>query len=363
VADPTQGARPGIRVVAVGDLQLGDSPTAVGFGFRSRHPDERTMHAWADYVGGILGEADLAFGNLEGVISEAGLQPGVWRSVQLRGRPFYPRHLRDAGFHVVNVANNHSFQHGIAAFEDTVRLVQEAGLGVVGMRGEAPWSSVPWVSSIRGRTVGVLGYCLRPRQYSPERPPYAEGTPVAIAEDVSRLRRAVDSVIVSLHWGEEFVATPSEHEVAIATEIVSSGADLILGHHPHVLRDVQRIGGAIVAYSLGNFSGDMVWHEPLRTGGVLRCLLADGVREANVQPVRIHRDHLPRPVGEPRPPSERIATLDEMTYARAIERTIRAQRTAAYAYTLRNLFRFPPRMLLQLGARTVRNKLDAWGRR
>lgn len=355
---------PVTQLVAVGDLQLGDSPTMVGFGFRSTYPNEARMREWATHVKRQLGDADVVFGNLEGVISEAGLSPNEWKSLQLRGRPFYAEYLRKAGLTILNVANNHTFQHGEPAFRDTVRLLEEADIAVVGVRGDRPWHCRPVVLETRAGKVGFLAYCFRPRQYSSGRPPYAEGDPDRVCEDVNRLRSEVPAVAVSLHWGEEFVMTPSEAEVAAASDIIDAGATLIIGHHPHVLRALQQLGSGAVAYSLGNFSGDMIWHEPFRSGGILRCSLGEnGLVDPRLETVRVEESYLPHLTGTSIGPTESIVSLSEEQYQRDIERTVREQRRDAYRYALRNLRRFPPRILLRLLHTTVRNKIVALVRR
>jgi hypothetical protein len=74
---------------------------------------------------------------------------------------------------------------------------------------------------------------------------------------------------VSIHWGEEFVSIPSDREIEWAKAMIEAGADLIIGHHPHVLREIARHGRGLVAYSLGNFVGDMTWNPLNRQSGCL----------------------------------------------------------------------------------------------
>lgn len=348
---------PGVRLIAVGDLQLGDSPTAVGFGFRSRYPDEWLMRHWVQHVGDVLATGDIVFGNLECVISDRGLRSGDWKSYQMRGLPAYAQALRSSGFTILNVANNHAMQHGSGAFKETTELLSTTGIAIVGLRGEDPWVSSPTVLSVCGRRIGFLGYSLRPRQYSQDPPLYAEGDVDSVCADVERLKPGVDRVVVSLHWGEEFVPTPSEAEADVAEAVVEAGAALILGHHPHVLRGLHRIGGALVAYSLGNFSGDMIWYAPLRLGGILRCQLEDGGAQGAIGVVRVGDDYLPSLTGEVRDAVDSIPCLSADRYADAVIATVRAQRRAAYLYTLRNVHRFHVRALIHLVIVTIRNKV------
>ncbi len=349
-------------LVAVGDLQLGDSSTCVGFGFASRwaaHGMGPVLAASAEALGG----GDILFGNLECTLSSAGLEAGSWHSVQMRGIPGFATQLYQAGFRVLNVANNHAVQHGAESFRETVACLRAAGIAPCGVRGRDGWCTEPVViTTTAGVRVGILGYCHRPRQYGDETPPYAEGSRAEMLADLARLHPTVDHVVISLHWGEEFVALPSRPEVALAHGLIEAGAALIVGHHPHVLRPIVRYRNGVIAYSLGNFVADMVWHEPLRRGAVLRAKVGrTGAQTAESIRTRISDEFTPSALGAADPVEGEApgAGLDEADYRAAIEATISAQRRAVYGYSLRNLHRFPAAMLAQLAAVTVRNKVAA----
>ncbi len=353
----------GFSLTAVGDLQVGDSSTCIGFGFNSRYAATGLEPVFQD-TRALFEGADIVFGNLESTLSTHGLQADSWHSAQMRGVPVYARQLRQAGFTVLNVANNHAVQHGAASFQDTLGILRAAGIAPCGVRGTDGWSSEPVIIPVSTAVkVGILAYCHRPRQYGESTPPYAEGSLAEMLRDVARLRSMVDYVVVSLHWGEEFVPEPSRAEVTQAMALVDAGVALILGHHPHVLRPVERYLNGLIAYSLGNFAADMIWHEPLRRGGVLRCRVGEtGVEWAELTRTRIDEGFCPRRESPPHviEASDRDGDgLSEAAYAAAIARTIRDQRMAAYSYSLRHLHRFPPRMLFQLARVTLRNKIGA----
>ncbi|HEX2189571.1 MAG TPA: CapA family protein [Longimicrobiaceae bacterium] len=345
-----------MTVAAVGDLMLGDSAICVGYGLRSRYSGEGADTLF-DGVKHLLAGADMVFGNLETVLSHAGLDPLSLSSAQMRGDPSFAGVLRRAGFDVLSVANNHADQHGADAFAETVALLRAEGIACCGLRGTGAWCSEP-VLLDRGARVGVLAYSLRPRQYGSATPPYAEGSSFEILADVRRLRATVDHVVVSLHWGEEFVARPSADEVTLGRALVDTGAALVIGHHPHVVRPVERHRAGVVAYSLGNFAADMVWQPRLREGAVLRCrLTAGGVEGVEVVGTRIGPDFRPVPSGERQEVEAALgAGMPAPEYRRAVARTVRAQQLASYAYALANAWRYPRPILAQLVTRTIRNK-------
>lgn len=351
-----------LTLVAVGDLQLGDSPTTVGYGFYSRYRGTSLEPLFADTRSSLSG-ADILFGNLETTLIPPPPGDNSRGGLQLRGEPGFAAALAKVGFSVLNVANNHAVQHGVETFNATVSAVRSAGIACCGVRGTGPWASEPALLSVNDTTVGVLGYCLRPRQYGPAVPPYAEGDLTSICADIARLRAQGAVVIVSMHWGEEFVPRPSTEEIAMGHAIIDAGAAAILGHHPHVTRPVELYKNTLIAHSLGNFMGDMVWHAPFRRGMVLRFTLDDrGVRDASTLDTYMSDDYTPTPAPGvvPAPvPAGPITGLEQADYDRAVVDTIRRGRIASYRSAILNLPRTPIRILTQLVTQTIRNKLAA----
>ncbi|HEX3867598.1 MAG TPA: CapA family protein [Gemmatimonadaceae bacterium] len=353
-------------LVAVGDLQLGDSPTTVGYGFYSRYGGVG-IDALFDQTQSAFQGADILFANLETTLAAPRKGEARRGVLQMRGESHFAADLEKVGFSVLNVANNHAVQHGNETFAMTVAAVREQGIACCGVRGQGEWTSEPVMLNVRGTTVGILGYCRRPRQYGDAVPPYAEGSDDAIRADVVRLRATGATVIVSLHWGEEFVTVPSRDEVATGRMIIDAGASLIIGHHPHVTRPVERHGSGIIAYSLGNFMGDMTWYRPFRHGLILRCSLQrNEAVAASVTSTRLGDDYRPRLLpGSDREPlaDGQLEGMGAESYARAIADTWRRQRLAAYLYAVRRLPRTPWPILSQLVRDTISNKLSAIGAR
>lgn len=358
---------------AVGDIAFGDHPLCAGFGTHSQ-ARRRAPGFMFDHVRAELARADLRFGNLECTLSEHGLQPSAYHSMQMRGQPSYVDGLVGAGFHVLNVANNHSQQHGPTPFEETVSLLDRAGIGVLGLRGDTG-TSRPVHRTVRGIAVSFVGYSLRPRQYFTEVPRYAEGHDADILADVKAARAGCDVLVVSLHWGDEFIQRPSPDEVRLARSIVEAGADVVIGHHPHVLRGVERHGRGWIVYSLGNFVCDMLWDERLRETAICECRLSrQGVEDVRLIPARIN--DLSQPVlleGEHKAKLDaHIAALSaaipppglaeaQRAYESDAETALSTQRARSHRYFLKNAYRFPPRILAGQVATFVRNRLAERG--
>ncbi len=155
---------------------------------------------------------------------------------------------------------------------------------------------------------------------------------------------------------------PSDGEVQLAHAIVEAGGTVVLGHHPHVARPVERYRDAVIAYSLGNFAADMVWYPPLRQGLALACdVTPQGVSSLRVIRTRIEASYLPAaaPVDlvEVAGPGT-LHGLRRTDYITSARSTVAAERRALYLYTLRNAWRFRPAVLAQLVGTTLRGKLQ-----
>lgn len=359
---------------AVGDIALGDHPLCVGRGAHSAFRTRPTDFPFA-HVAPFLNEADIAFGNLECTLSHHGLRPRNYRSAQMRGQPSYVAALKGAAFSVLNVANNHSMQHGPEAFLETVELVRGAGIGVCGLAESSVRIVVPEVVVPNGLRIAFLGWSLRPAQYRGHPPLYAEGYPDDMIRSVRNARAENEIVVISLHWGDEFIARPSPSEVGLAHDLIDAGADLVIGHHPHVLRGCERYGRGWIIYSLGNFLGDMTWNDRLRESAIAVCRLTpEGVSDLELRPVRIADDYRPRLLDGPeaRLVRERLAALSteleghptghvsaetHAEYRMAADRARAEERRRSRLHFLKRASQMPPGMLFQAVATFVTSRL------
>lgn len=358
-------SEPSIRFSAVGDITLGDHPMCVGFGAYSRFRNEAPAFPF-QHVSGILAESELNFGNLECAFSEHGFRRSDYHSVNMRGEPRLVTGLIDAGFHVLNIANNHSMQYGNQAIMDTAALLDRNGLAHCGLNEGNHLVGRPTVVERNGLRVAFLGYSLRPRQYFEHEPLYAEGTREGMLDDVRKARAQADIVVVSVHWGDEFIQKPSPEEIDLAHAVIDAGAQLIVGHHPHVLRGIERYGNGCIVYSLGNFVCDMVWDETLRATAIFQCTLTrDGIRDIAVVPARINDRFQPVPLtGAARDaalaameslPTE--ARSDMRQYALEADTVHRAIRMKSHMFFLTRIWKYPKRILVQQLGTFFRNRV------
>jgi gamma-polyglutamate biosynthesis protein CapA len=283
------------RLVAVGDVMLGDHPLCIGFGVGSSKAANEAEYFF-DKVKHILREGDICFGNLECVLSDVGIEKRSISSVEMRGLPMFAGSMRDAGFSVMSIANNHTMQHGYEAFDDTKRALTKVGIKLIGLKGEEG-HCLPEKIDAGGLIVSFLGYSLRPEKYV-KPTSYADGPRDVILEDIRREKTLCDVVVVSIHWGDEFVTTPSAEQIDMGHACIEAGASVVLGHHPHLLQGIEEYGKGLIAYSLGNFVFDF-WQKRLRETIVLKCDLSkEGVDSFDVVPVWIDGNYRPVPMDD-----------------------------------------------------------------
>jgi poly-gamma-glutamate capsule biosynthesis protein CapA/YwtB (metallophosphatase superfamily) len=306
-ARPRPPARPApapIVLLAAGDLMLDRGVAAQ----QARHGADHPLRE----VRGLLGQADLALANLEGPITAT--QPCVHKEHSFRFAPSSAELLRRSGLRLLSLANNHVLDCGRPGLVDTLRALEAAGLQGFGAGLDTARALAPLRVEVRGVRLALVGFT----RFLPEAlvlrdeaPGIAFATPAAIRSSVAAARAGADVVVVSFHWGHERSTRPDEHQHELARIALEAGADLVLGHHPHVLQGLQLFppaapgrGPRLVAYSLGNFVFDQRY-EAGQQSLLLRCELdRRGMRGARLLPLRLEAGQPRLAVG-----ADRAATL------------------------------------------------------
>ena len=215
----------------------------------------------------IFRRADLAFANLECPLSTRGDQINMFRA-----NPAVAEVLTFAGFDLVSLANNHIFDYGLVAFLDTIECLQERGIIPLGVGENIYEARTPRIVRVNGARVAFLAYTQIGPGFTYTRVPQhwaatidlpgvAEARADYIRMDVAQAKAEADLVIVSFHWGNEYVHYPTDYQKAWGRTALAAGADLVIGHHPHVLQGIEFGDDAIIAYSLGNFVFDQVTYS------------------------------------------------------------------------------------------------------
>jgi poly-gamma-glutamate capsule biosynthesis protein CapA/YwtB (metallophosphatase superfamily) len=254
-AAPSPAGTAAVTIMAVGDIMLG-----------SPFPDDTRMppNDGADLlknVSPILSKADIAFGNLEGPIIDEGIStkcpPLSTRCFAFRVPTRYGKYLKAAGFDVMSLANNHAGDFGDAGRASTRRVLDNLGIKHAGSdRGQFSTTYL----DVRGLNVAFVGFA-----HNNVNPNVNDLQGARLL--VQQAARKADIVVVSFHGGAEgsdsqhvpnrteiFVGESRGNLPAFARTVIDAGADLVLGHGPHVLRGVEIYKDRLIAYSLGNFA-------------------------------------------------------------------------------------------------------------
>jgi poly-gamma-glutamate synthesis protein (capsule biosynthesis protein) len=239
-------------------------------------------------VVGELTSADITIANLESPIARGGRE-FTTKKFRFRAEPEVAAALRKSGINLVTLANNHSMDFGAKALSETLQNLDQAGIAWVGAGENLDDARKMALYTIKGIKIAFLGYSLtQPTEFfaGSTRPGTAPGFEKIFVEDISRARQQADYVIVSIHWGTEGKKEVQPYQRVIGHKAIDAGADVIIGHHPHVLRGVERYKKGLIFYSLGNF----VFASKSKTADasvIVRLRLNDTKREAELLPMDI----------------------------------------------------------------------------
>ena len=198
--------------------------------------------------------ADIEFANLETPITERGAKtPKTWN---FRAKPRDLKVVRAAGINVVNIANNHVWDYGLEGFLDTLKYLEKDGWTYVGGGRDRAEAEEVRLFEFEGLTVGIVGLTSTHPEAGwagKNKPGVAYSDFDRMGEIVSRARARCDVLVVSFHGGTELADDANDIQKAVAHAAIDAGADLFLGHHPHVLQPIELYKGKPILYSLGNF--------------------------------------------------------------------------------------------------------------
>jgi len=257
------------ELVFVGDIMLSRN-----IGKTMKEKDDWTYYF--KNVRDVLASADLAFANLESVISSQGTLMGSIYS--FRADPRAVEGLSYAGFDVVSLANNHVWDYGGIALSDTFDVLKSVDIGYVGAGNSYAEAHTAVVKDVKGMKIAFLGYTnLIPHGVTgvDSRPAVAFIEMDTISRDILKAKESADIVVVSYHWGDEYQTTHNAFQERIAHATIDAGALMVIGHHPHVVQEVESYKDGLIAYSLGNFVFDQNFSTDTREGMLLKVTLMD----------------------------------------------------------------------------------------
>ena len=226
-----------ITVSMVGDCTLG---TDVNFdqstSFDAFYQMKNDPGYFFQNVKDIFTADDLTVANMEGTLTTS--NDRQQKTFAFKGNPSYTEILTQGGVEATNLANNHSHDYGDQSYEDTIQYLEADGITTFGYDRTA-------VMDVKGIKVGLIGiYELKD----------GLGRQQQVIDTIREVKdEGAQVIIASFHWGEEKAEYPNDVQVELAHAAIDAGADLVLGHHPHVLQGIEEYKGKNIVYSLGNF--------------------------------------------------------------------------------------------------------------
>lgn len=261
-----------IRLAFVGDLLLGASVETTMRKQGLEYPFSGALE--------YLTSPDLTAGNLENPITTRGI-PAENKQYVFKGSPDLLPPLKEAGFDIVSLANNHTLDQGTEGLLDTIAHLKEAGIANVGGGNDDTEAFTPVVLEKNGIKVAYLSVS----RVVPEGSWKADKNHPGVAEAydstravaaIAKAKQEADLVVIMVHWGVERADQPVEHQTTLSRQFIDAGADLVIGSHPHVMQGFEQYKGKWIAYSLGNFIFNVTATPRTKETGVLDAVCTKG---------------------------------------------------------------------------------------
>ena len=262
-----------------GDVMLG---RGVAGALAERPPAD----VWSPELRAVFGEADLAVVNLECCISEGG-EPWdpIRKAFHFRAPPRAIEALTAIGVRAVWLANNHALDFGHRSLVDTLDHLAGAGIEVVGAGHDIAEARAGRIVEAGGARIGLVAFADHPADFAATSSTpgiawtdIADGAPLWVTEEVSRLSRTCDVVLGGPHWGPNMIVSPPPRHRTVAADLVEAGLGALGGHSAHLVHGVELLYGAPICYDLGDLLDDYAVDPRLRNDLGMVALLHPGQR-------------------------------------------------------------------------------------
>ncbi len=194
-----------------------------------------------DNVRGVFSADDITIVNFEGALTQS--ENHADKQFYFRGKSEYAKILSGSSVEGANLANNHSMDYYEKGFEDTVTALEQEKIGTF-------WAGEPYVRTVRTDSGTVSVVMLSTSSIDIKNQSKFD----ELKRQIKLFEAPNTITVVNLHWGTELAVKPSKWQTETARELVDAGADLIIGHHPHILQGIEKYNGVYIVYSLGNFA-------------------------------------------------------------------------------------------------------------
>lgn len=283
VTDKIIEANKEINMSVVGDILLsrgvGDKIKEEGYEYPYEH------------VKDIFKDKDIVFGNLECPICDESNPVYKKPQIVFKADSSNTIALKEAGFNILSLANNHTMDQNSIGLISTMNLLNKTNIGYVGAGKSYGNARKPYFVKMNNTVIGFLAYSVFPPEgyiFSPSRPDVARVDFDKLDKEIQMARENCDFLVLSFHWGNEYEFYPSEYQRELAYKAVDSGADLILGHHPHVLQGIENYRDKYIFYSLGNFIFDRQIQSGTDETIIVDLVISDSkIKKITLHPIEI----------------------------------------------------------------------------
>ena len=271
-------------IIFVGDIILSRS---VAKKIKAKKDINYPFLKMKDYLNGV----DLVFGNLENPITDG---PEVKTgSMVFHADPGIEQALKNANISIVSLANNHTPNYGKKGLLDTFDYLKKADIKYAGAGKNDIEADKPTIFEIQGIKFAFLAYNdsdVIPASYGAGA--NRAGTNLMsikkLTEAVKKAKSQADLVIISMHSGKEYTENINDSQKKFARAAIDAGAELVIGHHPHVVQRVEKYKDKYIFYSLGNFIFDQMWSEDTKKGIAAKIFFnKTGVGKIEITPIKI----------------------------------------------------------------------------
>lgn len=220
-------------------------------------------------VKSIFSQHDIVIGNMESVFTKT--NQAIPGKCTLRSNPRWAEKIKEAGINVLSLANNHVMDYGVNGLIDTIDVLQDSGISIVGAGYNTEEASKPLYIDVNNTKVAILArsdVIVSSHCYADENTSgVARFDLRELEQTLKKIKNNANHIVLVLHWGLEHYSYPSQTQRDLARKLLKAGVDVIIGHHSHVLQGIETYSEGIVTYSLGNFVIDDFSWEYLDING------------------------------------------------------------------------------------------------
>lgn len=254
-----------VKITLLGDIFPGELSYTRNYGIKSQFLKHQGK-PWLPKIKEITEDGDIVIGNLE--------SPLIAKNKTIKdtfyGSPVFAHFMKNCGINVLNIANNHILEHGPEGLKQTVQTLRNAELDFVGnIEGLKP--NIVY-KHIKGIKIAIAGFSNVDLDIIKNDNQFSVLNENIVLDTLHEMKEhKADIKILCFHWGNEYIHVPSLLQRKLAYKFIDSGANIVAGHHPHVVQPYETYKNGHIFYSLGNFIFDYI-HSEMVSIGLISCL-------------------------------------------------------------------------------------------